>query len=268
MKKLAIITGGTDGIGLEIFKSLHEEYEVFLIGKSKEKIDKIKKIYGKKNVNYFCVDLSDHREINFLLSELKKLKIIHLLINNAGGLFASRQENSLGIEKTFALNHLSYFKLSLGLIENLKRTPYSQIINVASNAHKRYPLDLTDLENKKNYNGWRAYCNSKLLNILFTYEFKKRFPEIKCNAYHPGFINSNFGNNNNNMFRHVINLLKFFIAKSPKFGAKTAVFLSKNFDNQDLNGLYFYDCKSIRSSKLSYDKFLMKKLWDISLHYL
>ena len=96
--------------------------------------------------------------------------------------------------KKLALNHLSYFHLSIGLIDKLEKSVDPRIINVSSNAHKRYKLDINDLECKNDYNGWKAYCRSKLLNIFFTCSFKKKInTKINSNCLHPGFVNSNLG---------------------------------------------------------------------------
>ena len=139
--KTAIITGGSNGIGLEISRGLlSRNYRVVIVGRKNDKFAELSKEFPDKNLDFVKCDLSDAIEISYLIKELKKIQNIDLLINNAGALFVNRELNGQGIEKTFALNHLAYVKLTLGLINNLRATKQSKIINVASNAHKRYLL--------------------------------------------------------------------------------------------------------------------------------
>ena len=129
----------------------------------------------------------------------------------------------------YILHHLSYFHLSLYLLNQIEASSNGKIINVASNAHKRYPLDLNDLLNEKKYNGWKSYCRSKLLNIYFTYNFNKRLKtKVNCNCLHPGFVNSNFGNNNISFMRFAINILKNFLAISCEKASETPIDLIYN----------------------------------------
>jgi NAD(P)-dependent dehydrogenase (short-subunit alcohol dehydrogenase family) len=268
----AIITGGTNGIGLDISRGLlSRNYRVIIVGRNSSKFTELLEEFPHKDLDFIKCDLSDALEISSLIKELKKIQKINILINNAGALFVNRELNDQGIEKTFALNHLAYVKLTLGLINNLKANKQSKIINVASNAHKRYLLDPNDLENSFHYNGWKAYCKSKLLNILFTYALARRLSDsnITCNCFHPGFINSNFGNNNkDSVLRFFLNILKKFLAKNSTFGAKTAIYLATNIEISHLSGNYFYNCEPIKSSEQSYNIILQELIWKKTLIYL
>tara|TARA_Y100000022_G_scaffold198857_1_gene209983 strand:+ start:735 stop:1556 length:822 start_codon:yes stop_codon:yes gene_type:complete len=270
IKKNIIITGGTDGIGLALTKKLIEKNQrVFIIGKNPDKGNKILNSLKSSNLDFFQCDLSELSQIKKVLINLNKIKNIDVLVNNAGAIFDKRCENSDGIEKTFFLNHLSYLALSLGLVDKLESSNDPRIINVSSNAHKRYPIELNDLENNNNYNGWKAYCRSKLLNIYFTYSFKRKIKtKINSNCLHPGFVNSNFGNNNQNLVRFLINILKNVFAIDTDKAALSPLnlILDENFKNID--GKYFYKLKEKKSSKVSYSMELADQVWDKSLKYL
>ena len=265
-----VVTGGTDGIGLSLIKKLlNLNHKVFMIGKDPVKAEKILLSLNNKNLEFFNCDLSEKYQIKNLVLNLNKIKKLDVLVNNAGALFEKKITNSQGIEKTFALNHLSYLQLSLGLIENLEKSKIGRIINVSSNAHKFYALDTQDLENKINYNGWKAYCRSKLLNIYMTYSLKKELnTKINCNCLHPGFVNSNFGNNNDSLKRNLIKIFKNIFAISNEKASLSLLYLatSKNLDG--ISNKYFNRFKETKSSLASYDTKLAKYVWDKSIDYL
>ena len=207
--KTIIITGGTDGIGLAIAKKLNDDKSnILLIGRNSEKGNKIIKYFNSNRIDFIECDLSEKYQIKNLVKKIKSIHKIDILINNAGAIFSNREENSENVEKTFALNHLSYFHLSLFLLRQLENSDEGRIINVASNAHKRYDLNLSDLENRINYNSWKSYCRSKLLNIYFTYSFNRKINTKVTAIVYIGFVNSNFGNNNKSLFRYSVNILK------------------------------------------------------------
>ena len=117
-----------------------------------------------------------------------------MLLNNAGAMFWNRTESVDGIEKTFALNHLSYFVLTNLLLPVLEQSTPARIVNVASDAHKGVSINFDDIQLQQKYSGWKAYQQSKLANILFTYELAKRLEGkgVTANTLHPGFVSTNF----------------------------------------------------------------------------
>ena len=270
LKKNIVVTGGTDGIGLALTKLLlDKDQKVFIIGRNASKGNSILNTIKNPNLEFFQCDLSELNEIKKILITLNKIKKIDILINNAGAIFDKRSLNSDGIEKTFFLNHLSYFALSTGLVEKLENSNDPRIINVSSNAHKRYKIDIGDLESQNDYNGWKAYCRSKLLNIFFTYSFKDKIKtKINSNCLHPGFVNSNFGNNNQNFYRFLINILKNLLAIDTNKAALSPLNLALNDKYKNVNGKYFFKLKEKKSSRESYNIELANQIWDKSLEYL
>ena len=174
----------------------------------------------------------------------------------------NREETSEGLEKTFSLNHMSYFVLSK--LFSQQESPL-RIINVSSEAHRNIKLDYDDLENKNNYNGWYSYKKSKLANIYLTYEHHKRLLQTKStvNCLHPGVVNTNFANDNALPYKIMASLIKYF-GITPREGAETILYLVNNNEINSASGLYFKKCMPIQSSQVSHDKELSEKLWDYS----
>jgi len=261
-----IITGSTSGIGLEVAKELAKKsHKLILVSRNINKLQLTKRILESEN-NINCDihqhDLSLIREnINFYKEVSKKYEHIDFLVNNVGAIFMSREETTEGLEKTFSLNHMSYFVLSR--LFSQQESPLS-IINVSSEAHRNIRLDYNDLQNKKKYNGWYSYKKSKLSNIYLTYEHHKRLLQAKStvNCLHPGVVNTNFANDNAWPYKIMAGLIKYF-GISPREGAETILYLTNNNINS-ASGLYFKRCFPAKSSQVSYDKELSKKLWDYS----
>ncbi|MDA7734126.1 SDR family NAD(P)-dependent oxidoreductase [Candidatus Pelagibacter sp.] len=269
-KKNIIITGGTDGVGLALAKRLIEdEYKVFIIGKNETKGNNAVKNINSNKVEFFQCDLSEKQELINLAKKLMNLNKIDCLVNNAGAIFEKREVNNLGVEKTFALNHLSYFHLSMLLINKLEESDRPKIINVSSFAHKRYNLNLNDLENKKNYNSMKAYCQSKLLNIFFTYAFNQKIKsKITCNCLCPGLVNSNLRKNNSSLSRLGINILKNLFAISSNEASKVPYHLITSQKIENVSGKYFIKFKQAISSDYSKNKLIASKVWNKSLNYI
>ena len=201
--------------------------------------------------------------IKSLANKLKKF-IIDILINNAGALFFSRKESEDKIEKTFALNHLSYFILTNILLKYKVIKNGGRIVNVASGAHRGVKLDFNNLEMTTNYNGWIAYKKSKLCNILFTKKLSEltKKNKITVNCLHPGFVKTQFGKNNSGLASLAIKFLMNFFAISVEEGAETIVFLATI---KNITGKYFYQSKIKEPSIFAQSQKDADLLWDISL---
>ena len=270
-----LITGGTSGLGYYTALKLAEEHnnKILLIGSNSLKgvkaAKKIQIITRNNKISFLQADLSSIKQISLLAKKLMSEKF-DILINNAGALYFSRIDTIDNIEKTFALNHLSYFALTNLLLQNKNIKSCGRVINVASGAHKGVDIDINDLEMKKNYNGWVAYKKSKLCNILFTRklsEFTSNM-DITVNCLHPGFVKTEFGKNNMGFLGFVIKLLMNIFAIKVEDGAKTILHLVKSKDVKAITGKYFYKSKIIEPSSFAQNPKRADQLWDESIKIL
>ncbi len=267
-----LISGATDGIGkvtaLEIAKL---GAKVTLIGrnpdKTKQVTEEIRMLSNNEAVDYFIADLSIQENI-YNLAEVYKSRhsVCDVLINNAGALFTSRKESHDGIEMTFALNHLNYFLLTHLMLPLMPQDTHSRIINVSSMAHMSGRINFDDIQQRRFYNGWAAYAQSKLANVLFTYELTRKLEQtsISTNALHPGIVATKFAANNGFMGSILRNAMNLF-SISPEEGAETSIYLATSEEVVGITGKYFDNMKALRSSSESYDKAIAKRLWELSL---
>ncbi|MCD6400483.1 MAG: SDR family oxidoreductase [Anaerolineales bacterium] len=272
MKELCMITGATSGIGkqtaLEIAK---RGYQTVIVGRNSEKcqltVKEIIDITHNNALDFFVADLSSQQDIRKLVNDFKeRYDHLDILINNAGGFFLKRELSIDGIEMTFALNHLGYFLLTLLLIDILKESEPSRIINVSSNSHMGKPINFEDIWGEKRYNSWNAYGQSKFANVLFTYELDRRLKGtgITVNALTPGFVATNIGRNNGFLSKIIMNIASLF-ANSVEDGAQTSVYLATSPEVKGVSGKYFVDKKAAPSDRATYDLETARRLWDLSV---
>jgi NAD(P)-dependent dehydrogenase (short-subunit alcohol dehydrogenase family) len=171
-----------------------------------------------------------------------------------------------GLEMTFALNHLSYFLLTNMLLDILKASAPARIVNVSSGANFGGRIQFDDLQLKKGYSGFRAYSQSKLMNVLFTYELARRLEgsDVTANALHPGFVATNFGRSNGGLFNWIFRLVMVG-ALTPEKGAETSIYLASSPEVEGISGKYFDNKKAVHSASASYDQDTARRLWEISL---
>jgi NAD(P)-dependent dehydrogenase (short-subunit alcohol dehydrogenase family) len=269
--KICLVTGGTSGIGKVTASELARRgAEVVITARNQSKLnhslEEITKLSGSESVSGLLADLTSQQAVRSLAeSFLKQYPRLDVLINNAGAVYLRRTLSADGIEMTFAGNHLAPFLLTHLLLETLKTSAPARIINVSSNAHEGQMLDFNDLENRNNYQFMRAYGQSKLANILFTYELDRRLAGtgIAVNALHPGFVATNMGANNGWFVRLFLPLTRLW-AISVEQGAETSIFLATSQQVDGVSGKYFYQKRAVPSSKYSYDQKVWQRLWEIS----
>src|SRR5712692_8269845 len=202
--KVCLITGGTNGIGKSTAQELARMgATVVIVGRNAQKtaqvVEEIRAASGNNTVDPLLADLSSQQEVRRLASEFKsKYSQLHVLLNNAGGTFTTRQLSVDGIEMTFALNHLAYFLLTNLLLDTIIASAPARIINVSSDAHAHGKIEFDNLQGERAFSGTGPYGNSKLANILFTTELARRMEGtgVTANALHPGLTSTGFGKNN------------------------------------------------------------------------
>jgi len=267
-----MVTGSTSGIGAVTARALAQKgARVIIVARNVNRcentVHEIIQTTGNHAVEYMLADLSSQDEIHNLVRVYQdKYNRLDVLVNNAGGFFMSRLESIDGIEMTFALNHLNYFLLTNLLIETIKASAPARIVNVSSAAHQNASIDFDDLQGKQNYSGWQAYGQSKLANILFTYELARRLEGtgVTVNALHPGFVATNFGANNAGILGAIVRRFMNLFSIDVETGAQTSIYLAASPEVEGVTGKYFVKQKAVASSKISYDETTAKKLWEIN----
>lgn len=270
--KTILVTGATSGIGYITARELARMgAEVILIGRNPDKTaasqEKIRQETQNHNIRAYLADLSLLSKTRLLAEEIKtNHPRVDVLVNNAGALFMSREVTAEGLEKTFTLNHLSYFLLTLLLLEPLKASPSARVINVSSGGHYNGKLDFNDMQYKDHYAGWSAYARSKLMNVLFSNELARRLAgtHITSNALQPGYVATNFGLSNGGFWKFLFGLSQVF-ATNPEKGAETSIYLASSPDVEGVTGKYFSHCKELPASILAQDPALARALWERSL---
>lgn len=265
-----VITGATQGIGRATAKALAERgAELCLIVRDKQRGNELQEALsqstGKKPALVFA-DLASMNDIKRAASEIKdQLPKIDVLINNAGGIFPTRRLTHEGFEQTFALNHLGYFALTCLLRRQLETSTSARVINVSSSAHAAGNIYFDDITLERNYTALRAYAQSKLANVFFTYELARKLAGsgVTANCLHPGVVRTGFGKGEPGWFRVLVKIGAPFLL-SEEEGAKTSIFLASSSDIEGVTGAYFVRCRRRSTAKVSYDAELAKKLWEMS----
>ena len=264
----SVVTGANSGIGLETARALAKRGDrVFLLCRSRDKAIEAARtiaVPGGHEPVVVIGDLSCFEDVQRMASEVLAITTrIDVLVNNAGGYFPERTLSPNGIEMNLALNHLAYFGLTHRLLPALKDR--SRIVNVASRAHRAANLRLDDIGfEKRRYRPFVAYGTSKLMNILFTRSFSRRFPNgPSANAVHPGVVRTGFGHDYPGIFSVLAKFAGPFMV-SPAKGAETSVYLAMGRTVEGLTGGYYADCKLTTPRKAAQNEEMAKQLWSLS----
>jgi NAD(P)-dependent dehydrogenase (short-subunit alcohol dehydrogenase family) len=262
--KICLVTGATQGIGRVTALTLKQKgARVLIICRNPERA----KDLAAEGIEVFVADLSSQKEIRRVAEEIEaKVDRLDVLVNNAGAIFINRVTTVDGHEATFATNHLAYFLLTELLLPLVTASKSGRIVNVASAAHKRGSIDFDDLMREKGYSGFPAYSQSKLANIMFTYELARQLPKhVTTNALHPGVVSTGFGGGEHNSWlRPLIAIARPFFISAEK-GAQTQLYLATSPEVEGVSGKYFDRSKAISSNRRSYDEAAQKRLWERSV---
>lgn len=195
----------------------------------------------------------------------KKEESLDILINNAGIFGVPKTLTKEGNEMTFTANYLGHFLLTNLLLDKLKASAPSRIINVSSFVHKYGKIVKDDLQSEKAFTNSKAYCNSKLANILFSREMAKRLEGtgVTCNSVHPGVIKTDIGRNSPMIFT-LMYAFAFLFYKTIKSGAQTTLACALDPEFKDVTGKYFADCKIAEESKDAQNDETAEWLWRTS----
>jgi NAD(P)-dependent dehydrogenase (short-subunit alcohol dehydrogenase family) len=276
--KICIITGSNSGIGKETATNLAKMgATIVMVVRDQERGEKarteIVKQTGNNSVDLMICDLSSMDSIRRFAKEFKrKYDRLDVLVNNAGVMFNKREVTSEGFEQTLAVNYLGPFLLTHELLDLLKSSAPSRIINVSSGLAKNGKVDLDDLQSEKNYKGTKAYskvrvpvyANTKLMLMMFTYELARRLKGsgVTANVLMPGFVATNLGKNSGSLSSSIMFKMVRPMQVSAKKGAETSIYLASSEDVKDVTGKCFIKKKEAMTCPASYDEDLQKRLWN------
>jgi len=272
--KICLVTGVSSGIGKATAVGLAKMGATVVMvcrdaNKGQAALTEIKQKSGSNSVDLLLADLSSQEAIRSLASEYKsKYRQLHVLINNAGVYYTKRHVTVDGLEAMFAVNYLARFLLTNLLLDIIKRNAPARIINVAGAYHAKGKISFDDLQGEKDFDGQRANHQSKLADILFTYELARRLEGtgVTVNCLHPGMVATDLIDKDKDFppfFKYLYKLSRPLM-KSPAKGAETSIYLASSPEVEGVTGQYFVNKKISPSSPDSHDPQLAQRLWEVS----
>lgn len=271
--KVCLVTGANQGIGRVIAEDLARRgARVLITSRSAERgaatVAAIQAATGNPRVECLVADFAVQAEVRALVAEIHRVTDrLDVLVNNAGAHFHYRTITPDNHESTFAVNHLAPFILTNGVLDLLRESAPSRIVNISSEAHQR-AVDIEDWESTKAYGGVRAYARSKLANVMFTYELAHRLEGtgVTANACHPGLVNTGLLEEGFNRWwtRWLWPIARRFTI-TPAEGAETPIYLATSPEVDGVTGKYFKNKRPATSSLVSHDATIGARLWNVSL---
>ncbi len=262
--KVILVTGSTDGIGKQTAIDLARlGHRVIVHGRNLEKshkaADEIRSRSGNGEITSVAADFTDLKEIAAMAQDLRnRFSRLDVLVNNAGIFESRRVILKNGFEKTFMVNHLAMFALTLQLLDLIRETPGARIVNVSSMAQSG-SMDFDNLNGEKYFDPYNAYAVSKLENVLFTYKMARFLNggQVTVNCLHPGVIGTKLFHEGWGGFG----------GGSLEKGAQTPVFAAISPEMENQTGCYLVNQRQARSAAISYDRKIQDRLWDLSLTF-
>jgi NAD(P)-dependent dehydrogenase (short-subunit alcohol dehydrogenase family) len=269
--KTVVITGATSGIGeIAAQKLASMGARIIFIARDKNRGDatlaRLRQSGANLDHRVHYADLSHLSDMKHAAEEIAIAEPhIDVLVNNAGAIFDRRYVTEDGLERTFALNHMSYFVMTEILRVRLLATPGARIVNTSSDAHRKATIDFDDLQVSRGYGAFKAYCKSKLYNILFTRELARRLEgfDVTANCFHPGLVATRFGDEGQGVIASGFRVIKKF-GLTPEQGAETLIFLASSKEAAGVTGKYFHKCAPATPTREAQDDAAAKRLWEQS----
>lgn len=272
--KICLVTGASSGIGKATALGLAKMGATVVMvcrdpNKGEAALAEIKRKSGSNSVDLLIADLSSQEAIRRLATEYKsKYQQLHVLINNAGVYCTKRHVTVDGLEAMFTINYLARFLLTNLLLDIIKHSAPARIINVAGAYHAKGKISFDDLQGEKDFDGQCANHQSKLADVLFTYELARRLEGtgVTVNCLHPGMVATDLIDKDKDFPRFFKYLYKLSrpLMKSPARGAETSIYLASSQEVEGVTGQYFVNKKISPSSPASHDLQLAQRLWEVS----
>jgi len=269
--KTVLVTGGTGGIGKATAAGVARlGARVGIVGRDKRRAEAaavdIRRESDASVVDLFVAELSSQAEVRRLAVEvLDRYLRLDVLVNNVGGFWATRHTTADGLEHTFAVNHLAPFLLTNMLLDRLKASAPARVVTVSSGAQSMGRIDFEDLQGERRYSGQRAYNQSKLANVMFTYELARRLEGtgVTATVVHPGVVRTRFGTEDPRRSDKLLRSIAQLFMKTPEQGA-TSVYVASSPEVEGVTGMYFANSKPKRSTARSYDTDAAARPWTVS----
>jgi retinol dehydrogenase-14 len=270
--RTCVVTGATSGIGKEVARQLAcRGARVFGVGRDSGRCSdaeqEIRVSARNPSVDFFAADLSSQAEIRKLAGSLARaVTAIDVLVNNAGVFTFERKETVDGLEAQLAVNWLAPFMLTGLLLPQLLRAPRSRVVTVSSGSHLSGTMHWSDLGLKRGYRGLKAYDQSKLAGVLFTYELARRIGKARTPAAHavdPGLVKTLIAAKGNNRMVRLAWSIRTANGISPCAAAQSVVWCATEPAIGIRSGLYWKEKRALESSLESYDPAAARRLWKI-----
>lgn len=261
-RKTIVITGGSSGIGAAGARALRQMgAQVVITGRS----PRTRGLAEGIGSEYYLVDYTRFSDVQgFAQALLERYPRIDVLVNNVGGIVASRRTTPDGHEMTLQVNHLSGFLLT-GLLRRRLEESNAVVINTSSAAHRFGHIDFDDLESERHYGAFRVYGTTKMMNILHAMEVSRRFQGVSAVSFHPGSVATGFARQGSPMFKLVYETpLKHLFLISPEKGADTLLWLIAGEPGRDWIPGEYYDKRRPGRKNPQVSPDAAQRLWDAS----
>jgi len=284
--KTVVVTGGNSGLGYEAALQLAKKGANVVLAcrdleKARAAVRRMTSAHPGASLEMMRLDLADLASVRVFAESFPAThRELHVLVNNAGVMAIPYRKTADGFEMQFGTNHLGHFALTGLLVERLLGTPAARVVNVSSTAHRMGRVRFEDLHAERGYSRWGAYAQSKLANLLFTYELQRRLDakgaDVISVACHPGWAETNLQfvgarMDGSSLMEYLAGVANFFLAQSAAMGALPILYAATSPDirgadyvGPDGLGEAWGHPKKVRSSGRSHDRQAAAKLWEVS----